>query len=74
MNERVSSILNEWSHNLSAKHTLLILEEDVEEITKDQLLDLVQLFAGIRNIKDRSTRLRTGKSRVLKKINLLEVH
>jgi hypothetical protein len=61
VDERVQSILDEWAQNPSVNKAMNeIFQHNVEDLSKEQIQELIQSFAQIRHIKDRITRLRNG--------------
>lgn len=59
VDERIDSILSEWELN----HKINILNLEIEDISKSQLFELIQLFTGIKHITERFQRLKKGKKK-----------
>lgn len=56
MEEKIQSILHEWEHNPNV-NKIEALNQNVSNLSKQQLHELIQIFSGVRHIRDRYNRL-----------------
>eukprot|EP01080_Neovahlkampfia_damariscottae_P009350 gene9350-1437_t len=58
VDERIETIISEWDNQHQSNDKIDILNLQVENISKSQILEIIQLFTGIKHISDRYLRLK----------------